>query len=473
MRNNGPFTTVVVDPARGRRSPGDPSGVDPGFHRRRDRFATARTGSGSGTRQRVTVILLAVTVTAGCSSSNSPAATDARTTVEATPATALATSTTPTLPSATTPGPTPSPDSSITDPAAVAEALQVQLDALVEATGVPGATAGIRVPGFDDLLIASGVANTTTREAISTDEVFRIGSVTKTFTAAIVLSLVEDGRLNLDDTLDTWYPDVPNAERITIEQLLEHRAGTTDFAPGEEQSLLLGDLEHSYTIDEVVALTSDRPATFEPGEGEGYSNMNYRLLGGVIEKVTGQPFAVELEERITAPLALANTYLDDGSGPAPGHGYFSIDQGASYLDAVDFPNQAAMTIASTAGGIDSSLSDLLGWATALYGGDLLFADTTSLMLDSVEDGWHESADTVIGLGVIGFCPCGDDPPWEPVFIGHDGGFIGSATLLLFEPATGVAMVFHANRDADLELINGFVELAHSAAALIVTDAESQ
>jgi D-alanyl-D-alanine carboxypeptidase len=196
------------------------------------------------------------------------------------------------------------------------------------------------------------------------------------------------------------------------------------------------------------------------------------LLGGLIEKVTGQPFAVQLEERITGPLGLANTYLDDGSGPAPGHGYFSLDQGATFLDVADFPNQAAMTEASTAGAIDSTLSDLLVWATALYRGDLLGADTTSSMVDSVDDGWHESADTVIGLGAIGFCPCRDDPPWEPDFIGHDGGFIGSTTLLVFQPTTGVAMVLHANRDADLELINGFLDVAHSAAKMVVTDAEA-
>lgn len=369
-------------------------------------------------------------------------------------------------PSTTETEPEPIDDTVAMDPAAVADELQSQLDALVGATGVPGATMAIGMPGYDDVLLASGVSNTATGQAMATDEVFRVGSVTKTFTAAIVLALIDEGRLALDDTLDQWYPDVPNADRITIELLLEHRAGTNDISAAEQQALLLGDLEHSYTIDEVVGLVAGRPALFEPGEGTGYSNMGFRLLGGVVEKVTGQPLAVEIEQRITTPLALASTILDDGSGPPPSHGYFSLDGGATYLDVADFPNQAALTIAGPAGAVDSSLPDLLRWAQALYGGDVLSPATTELLLGSLREGWQETDNWIVGMGVLGFCPCGAAAPYAPLLVGHDGGFIGSATLMVLEPTTGLAIAVHANRDADAALMDGFVELARSASAML-------
>ena len=173
--------------------------------------------------------------------------------------------------------------------------------------------------------------------------------MTKTFTGAVIQQLVDEGELSLDDTLDEWYPEFPNAADITIDMLLTHTAGVA-LLPDEAQ-ILMADLTHEFTVDEVVSILAAKQPQFEPGTRTGYSNGNFQILAGVIEQVTGTSYAEAVEARLTGPLELESTEVNDGSEGAPSHGYFTLD-GGDPIDVVDFPNQAAMTLAGGAGECD-------------------------------------------------------------------------------------------------------------------------
>src|SRR5688572_31223069 len=138
---------------------------------------------------------------------------------------------------------------------------------------------------------------------------FRIASITKTFTAVMILQLVEEGKLKLTDTLDKFFPQVPNAQKITIMQILAHRSGIPNirrdqatWKPGEP-----------VTKDEMLALIVKGTPEFEPDTKNSYSNSGYFLLGHILEKVTGKPYEEALNERITSKIGLADTYVATGN----------------------------------------------------------------------------------------------------------------------------------------------------------------
>ena len=152
---------------------------------------------------------------------------------------------------------------------------------------------------------AVGYADVQNNTVTNLDTKFRIGSLTKTFTAALVLKAIEENKLKLNDFLSQFYPQVKNSDRITIEHLLKHRSGIFNFTEieGEEE------WEQQYhTEDEFMAFFSSKKGNFEPGTSYSYSNTNYALLGFILQKVYKKPFAGILNEKLSEPLGLQNTY---------------------------------------------------------------------------------------------------------------------------------------------------------------------
>src|ERR1051325_2275732 len=148
----------------------------------------------------------------------------------------------------------------------------------------------------------------TTKKPLTAASRFRIASITKTYTAVMILQLVEEGKLKLTDTLDTFFPQVPNASKITIRQLLSHRSGIPNirrdqatWKPGE-----------AVTKDEMLALIVKGAPEFEPDTKNSYSNSGYFLLGLILEKLTGKSYDQALEERINSRIGLKDTYLATG-----------------------------------------------------------------------------------------------------------------------------------------------------------------
>ncbi|MDA2275579.1 serine hydrolase, partial [Bacillus cereus] len=204
-------------------------------------------------------------------------------------------------------------------------------------------------------------ADLRTKKPMKTDFRFRIGSVTKTFTATVVLQLVGENRLKLDDYIEDWLPGVIqgngyDGNKITIRQILNHTSGIAEYSRSKDADFT--DTKKSYTAEDLVKMGISLPPDFAPGKGWSYSNTGYVLLGILIEKVTGNSYAEEIENRIIEPLKLSNTFLPGNSSVIPGtnhaRGYVQPD-GASELKDVTYYNPSA---GSSAGDMISTADDL-------------------------------------------------------------------------------------------------------------------
>ena len=227
---------------------------------------------------------------------------------------------------------------------------------------------------------------------------FAIASVTKTFTAALVLQLVEEGRIDLDAAVNDYLPDVTIARGVSVRQLLSHTSGIADLlAPMRNH--LNADPSRVWKPAEVLALLG--PSSFAPGASWGYSNTNYLIAGMLVERITGHTFGEELERRITGPLKLLGT-------GAPARGKLPYLLGVSWTSAF-----------WTSAMLDSDAADLVRWGDALYGGAILQADTLAQMLDFNEHGYGLGAEQYRFGGLDGY--------------GHSGLLRGYTTLLVHLP----------------------------------------
>ncbi|MGG0725797.1 serine hydrolase domain-containing protein [Bacillus mycoides] len=247
---------------------------------------------------------------------------------------------------------------------------------------------------------AAGVANLSSKKPMKTDFRFRIGSVTKTFTATVVLQLAEENRLNLDDSIEKWLPGVIRGngyddKQITIRQLLNHTSGIAEYTRSKGFNLM--DTKKSYRAEELVKMGISMPPDFAPGKSWSYSNTGYVLLGILIETVTGNSYAEEIENRIIEPLELSNTFLPGNSSVIPGtkhaRGYIQLD-GASEPKDVTYYNPS---MGSSAGDMISTADDLNKFFSYLLGGKLLKEQQLKQMLTTVPTG--EAALGRYGLGI--------------------------------------------------------------------------
>ncbi|WP_439876830.1 serine hydrolase domain-containing protein (plasmid) [Bacillus mycoides] len=270
---------------------------------------------------------------------------------------------------------------------------------------------------------AAGIADLRTKKPMKTDFRFRIGSVTKTFVATVLLQLAGENRLNLDDSIEKWLPGVIqgngyDGKQITIRQVLNHTSGIADYIQSKDFDIM--DTKKSYTAEEFVKMGISLPPDFAPGKGWSYSNTGYVLLGILIEKVTGNNYAEEIEDRIIEPLDLSNTFLPGNSSVIPGtkhaRGYVQPD-GASELKDVTYSNPG-----SSDGEMISTADDLNKFFSYLLGGKLLKEQQLKQMLTTVPTG-REGMDGY-GLGIFETKLPNGVSIW-----GHTGGALGFTTLV--------------------------------------------
>src|SRR5581483_5913726 len=206
---------------------------------------------------------------------------------------------------------------------------------------------------------------------------FRIGSITKMFTAAMVLQLVEEGKLKLTDTLDKFYPQVPNARAITVAHLLAHRSGVPNVrrAGRDANTLPIGK-------DEMLALIAGARPDFEPDTQYRYSNSGYLLLGLILEEVTGQPYGEALRERIASKVGLKDTYLATGAIDAEkGEALPYMRLGAEWRPVPE----THPSVLFSAGGVVSTPGDLARFARALFDGEVVSKESLDRMR-TIRDG---------------------------------------------------------------------------------------
>ncbi|MER8095077.1 serine hydrolase domain-containing protein [Streptomyces goshikiensis] len=249
------------------------------------------------------------------------------------------------------------------------------------AVGAPGAM--VRVTGSGaPLTQAEGVQDKTTGAAMDPNSRFRIGSVTKTFSAVVLLQLVDEGKLKLDDPVNTYLPGLLPDDRITVRHLLTHRSGLADYTNAMFEHTVPGFeavRNKVFTYQELVALSLREPRTAQPGASYSYSNTNFVVVGMLIEKATGRTVAKEYERRIIKPLKMKNTSYVHPSTAIKGphaHGYLHPDEaGAPLVDSTE----QTVSWAQSAGAMISTTADLNTFMSGLLGGKLLSAGTMDAM----------------------------------------------------------------------------------------------
>lgn len=269
------------------------------------------------------------------------------------------------------------------DPA-LAETLQARLDSWRVNHHAPGVAAAVRLPDGSRWIGTSGrsVLGRNSRP-VRKHTPFAVGSLTKTFMAALVLQLRDEGHFWLGTPIDRWLPDYPRAESITVKMLLNHRSGIFDyFEHPRYQRKVFGRPKHYWKTREILELTG--PAYCAPGRCYHYSNTNYVLLSIIVRKVTGRTAAAEIRDRFLEPLGLTDTYFQgrEPIGRVAAKGYWWLgSRWKGFSDGTLYrPNTSAATVAHAAGAMLSSVRDISDWQDALLGGKLLSARSMELML---------------------------------------------------------------------------------------------
>ncbi|MCL2065425.1 MAG: beta-lactamase family protein [Candidatus Cloacimonetes bacterium] len=247
------------------------------------------------------------------------------------------------------------------------------------------------------------------------DTKYRIGSVTKTFTAVLVLKAVEENKLNLQQTIEVFFPEITNAEKITIENLLRHRSGIPDLHSEEENWV-----SRYYTEQELVSLIASRGSDFEPDSKFYYSNPNHILLGFILQRLYEKTYAEILDEKIVKPLELKNTYV--------GNNIINIlDNEADSFNWFGIPSKSEedMSILIGTGSITSTPVDLTIFGNALFNGKLISSESL-----------NEMREKGMSLGRGSFN--------DNLFHGHHGAIGGFYTSFCYFPEKNIAIVWTSN-----------------------------
>ncbi len=306
-------------------------------------------------------------------------------------------------------------------PAALPQVDSAPFEAALAAAREVGGAYGVTFAAVrDGQLVWSGSVGRQ-RDGVTTlaaDESLLIGSVTKTFVAATILQLAEEGRLELGDAIRDYLPDMSAiSSKITIRQLLDHTSGLADVFNDTTKKGIEEHPEHPWTTAEV--LKTIHAPWYQPGEGWAYANTNYLLLGLAIERITGSSLSDELDARFLGPLGLDHTRVltgspDDGGPLAP----------------------AWATIFWASGAMTASAADLASWGDALYDGAVLTDASDQAMIKLNRDEYGLGSQRITVPGATGF--------------GHTGMLNTYTTILLYLPKQNVTVALLVNRtDVDL------------------------
>jgi D-alanyl-D-alanine carboxypeptidase len=330
-------------------------------------------------------------------------------------------------------------------PASFTPAQQAQMQHAVELgsamLGYPGIVAGVWQDGVGSFETAVGVADRASGGPLALGDRFRIGSITKTFTATLVLQLVERGRLRLSDRLSEYVPGVPLGGRITIRELLDMTSGIHNYiTPRFLANQIYGHPHRTWRPAELISRAVALKRDFPPGRGWHYSNSNYILLGKIIRHVTDKPLARLYERRIFDRLGMSETSFDPRARPRGplAHGY--IRRGSRIFDTTDW----SLSYGWTAGAVTSTLADLRRWGPALATGrGVLSARMQRKRLAPLEHGVTKRNGYGLGVTLL------DTPfPDLGVFLAHSGEAPGYDSLVADSPTSGITIAAIGNGSAE-------------------------
>jgi CubicO group peptidase (beta-lactamase class C family) len=274
----------------------------------------------------------------------------------------------------------------------------------------------ISTPEGIDYQRALGFANVEQEVPNTLQTRFRIGSISKTFTALIIMQLLEEGKLTLNQTLSDFFPELPNAQTITLKQMLGHRSGLYNFTNAEQYSTYMEEVK---SRQEMLTLIKEGGTVFKPGEKMEYSNTNYVLLSFIAEDLEQQSFAEIFKKRIAQPLKLENTFIEEsGQTAQKAESYYwnGTWQVATHTDP---------SIPMGAGAVLSTPQELNRAFKAIFSHALCSTENLKLMKEE-----H--------LGLFQY------PLGEIIAYGHNGGIDGYMSNAAYFPTEGVTVVFLGN-----------------------------
>jgi CubicO group peptidase (beta-lactamase class C family) len=304
--------------------------------------------------------------------------------------------------------------------------------AFLESTHTPAISVAV-LRGSDTLVMKGyGAASLEPHRDATPSTVYEIGSITKQFTSAAIMRLIERGKLSLDDPMSKYLPDVPlHGHVVTVRQLLNHTSGIHDYTSSPEWAKTWTQM---LTPRQVVAFVDKDTFDFAPGTKWRYDNTGYVLLGMIIEKVTGEPYASYVQHDLFTPLGLKQTSYcpNRPTDPSFAAGYTSRSGTVKPADFLDMSHPLA------AGALCSTVRDLVKWQRALVAGRVVNAKSFALMTtaDTLNDGKRLSYGFGLVPGQMG----------THRSVGHGGGIPGFTTASIFFPDDSVNVAVFSNSD---------------------------
>ena len=328
------------------------------------------------------------------------------------------------------------------------KAIDEYLMAQVKSKGFVGLSVAMMKDGKIVLAKGYGKSSLKSGAEVGTETLFGAGSVTKQFTCACIMMLVEEGKLSVTDKVAKYYPDLTRAQDITIYDLMSHVSGYPDYYPLD---FIDRRLAKSIALDKLIQEYAGGKLDFEPGARWSYSNTGYILLGRIVEKVTGKPFGKFLEERVIRPAGLTHSLFE----PTPDTKGVSTGYTSFFLGEPEVATPEAEGWIHAAGGLFTTPSDLATWDLALMEGKLLKPESYQLMIAprKLTDGRFRNYGC--GLGIV-------QRDGETI-IRHSGAVSGFHTFNTMIPRVKSAVVLMSNCDhlddgaINTELVNLLVK----------------
>jgi D-alanyl-D-alanine carboxypeptidase len=336
---------------------------------------------------------------------------------------------------------------------------QTSLEDYKKNTGSPGSIMLLKRSNENLWIGAAGFSNLEYQTSMRTNNQFRTGSITKMFTAVIILQLVNEGKLTLESKLSSYAPSlsryVHNNSAITIRHMLAHLSGV--FDPSNESLQYQSDiLNHPLQMStmsveaKMKKYVDGKQLKFQPGSAYSYSNTNYWLLGAIAEELTGKKLAALFRERIYTPLGMSNTYLEIRDDRNVARSYADLYNNGQLMDVTIFDRAEGDDEAD--GGLISTAEDLYRFMTGLFNGQLL-PDSILTEMKRKQLSSCNSTECEYGLGL---------EIWRTkagIAYGHNGALLGIEANALYYPGKNAVTVLYKNngngsaKDFIEELVN--------------------
>jgi D-alanyl-D-alanine carboxypeptidase len=348
--------------------------------------------------------------------------------------------------------------------------LQAVLDPIAAGEKRVGVSAGLVLADGTEIALTAGLADREAAVPLKPSDRLLMGSVGKTYVAAVALQLVAEGKIRLEDKVsdwlgrEPWFPRLPNGGEATVRHLMTHTSGLVRY---EFQEAFAADLTRRpakvWKPAELLSYILDKKPPFAPGQGWEYSDTNYIVLGLIIEKAGIAPYYKQLQRRILRPLDLADTVPSDSRRiPGLAQGYAGPGNPFGGTDAMIQDGLFAVNpqFEWTGGGLACTTLDLARWAKSLYEGKALAPALVKTMIDAAVPA-RLGRDTRYGLGVI-VRPTEYGAAW-----GHSGFFPGYLTEMLYFPESKLAVAVQLNTSYPKDLAKSPLRILLELAAAVL------